>query len=259
MRNRIGHLTTRNCPAAHFTLVELLVTVAILMILAAMLFPTIGRSRENARRTKCRGNLSQFASAVLLYANDWNGFFPYYRYDATAIDFSTEFRFFWLLTSPYLPYSGRTYLDYPGGPVAWSPKGVPTDLLCPSAAMSYENGNTPIALANLYQARPTRGGVYQTALTVRYQVGARAYYGARRVGGIPSPSTYFIIEDAGFNDRTDDREFPYWKGPGFIDGNYEWGHGKYYNVAFLDGHVKPYRRKRRLLTWEAAYTRNFSP
>lgn len=242
-----------------FTLIELLVTIAILVILSAMLFPAIGRSRENARRAKCRGNLSQFSSAVTLYAHDWNGFFPYYRYDAMAIDFSTEFRYFWQLTSPYLPYSGRIYPDDPRGPIAWNPKGVPVELLCPSAAMSYENDSTPIALANLYLARPTRGGVYQTALTVRYQVGVRACFGARKIGAIPSPSTYFIVEDAGFNDRTDDREFPYWKGPGFIDGNYEWGHGKYYNVTFLDGHVKPYRRKRRLLTWEAAYTRNFSP
>jgi len=259
MRNRIGHFATRNCPPVRFTLVELLVTIVIIMILAALLFPMIQRSRESARRTKCRGNLAQFASAVLLYANDWQGFFPYYRYDFTAVDFSTEFRFFWVLTGPYLPYSGRVYQDYPGGPVAWNSKGVPTELLCPSSEMSYENDNTPIALANLYKARPTRGGVYHTALIARYIVDARTYLGARKISGISSPSTYFIIEDAGFNDQTDDRELPYWKGPGFIDGNYKWGHGKYYNVAFLDGHVKPYQRKRRMLSWEASCTRNFSP
>ena len=259
MRNRIGHFTRRYDPAVRFTLVELLVTIVIIVILAALLFPAIGHSRESARRTQCRSILSQYASAALLYANDWHDYFPFYKYDIETVDLATEFRFFWLLTSLYLPSTGRTYIDWNKGPTVWRPEGIPVSLTCPSAAISYENHTAPIDLDNLYLARPTRGGAYQTALIARHQIGNRTYFGGRRISGIPSPSTYFIVEDAGFNDRTDDREFPYWKGPGFIDGNYEWGHGKYYNVAFLDGHVTPYRRKRRLLAWEASYTRDFSP
>ncbi len=58
-----------------FTLVELLVVIAIIAILASILLPALNRSRAIAKKIKCTGNLKSFASAGLLYANDFNGFF----------------------------------------------------------------------------------------------------------------------------------------------------------------------------------------
>ncbi|MPM91619.1 hypothetical protein SDC9_138750 [bioreactor metagenome] len=243
-----------------FTLTELLVTIVILAILAALLLPAIGKARENGRRAQCRTILSQYAAAIQLYGNDYQDFFPFYKYDDLADDFSSELRYLWWLLSPYLPYSGLCYGDGYNGPAAYSGIAIPLGLACPSAVISYEGSREEIRQLNLYVARPTRGGVYQTALLARhYLPGGRHHYGGLRLANYPQPSTYFFMEDAGFNDRTDDREFPYWKHREFIDGKYEWGHGTYFNVAFLDGHVTPYQRKRRLQGWEAAYTRNFTP
>jgi len=42
-----------------FTLIELLVAIAIIAILAAILFPVFARARENARRSSCQSNLKQ--------------------------------------------------------------------------------------------------------------------------------------------------------------------------------------------------------
>lgn len=50
-----------------FTLVEMLVVIAIIGILVAMLFPALQAVRQSARKTKCSANLRQVVLATLTY------------------------------------------------------------------------------------------------------------------------------------------------------------------------------------------------
>ena len=55
-----------------FTLIGLLVVIAIIAILAAILFPVLARARENARKASCQSNLKQIATGLLMYAQDYD-------------------------------------------------------------------------------------------------------------------------------------------------------------------------------------------
>jgi len=57
-----------------FTLIELLVVVAILAVLAALLFPVFAKAREKARQAACASNLRQIGNAAQQYASDWDGY-----------------------------------------------------------------------------------------------------------------------------------------------------------------------------------------
>jgi len=55
---------------------ELLVILAALAILAGILLPMLGRSRELSYRAQCASNMKQLSNAFTLYANDWSDFWP---------------------------------------------------------------------------------------------------------------------------------------------------------------------------------------
>ncbi|RYG46665.1 prepilin-type N-terminal cleavage/methylation domain-containing protein, partial [bacterium] len=59
-----------------FTLIEILVVIAILGVLAGLLFPVFSSAKEGAKKTTCLSNLSQLGKAVVLYSTDNEDGFP---------------------------------------------------------------------------------------------------------------------------------------------------------------------------------------
>lgn len=66
--------TARQKPA--FTLIELLIVIAIIGLLVSILVPALSRAREVSRRTICASNLRQFGIALLSYAQDNESWLP---------------------------------------------------------------------------------------------------------------------------------------------------------------------------------------
>jgi prepilin-type N-terminal cleavage/methylation domain-containing protein len=63
-------------PIKGFTLLELLLVVAIIAILAALLLPALSRARAKAQQSVCINNLRQINLGVRMYAEDSSDAFP---------------------------------------------------------------------------------------------------------------------------------------------------------------------------------------
>ncbi len=70
---------TTGCLPGHkrgaFTLIELLVVIAIIALLMAVLMPSLGRVRQQAKASVCQSHLHQWSLVFSLYDNDHNGRF----------------------------------------------------------------------------------------------------------------------------------------------------------------------------------------
>jgi prepilin-type N-terminal cleavage/methylation domain-containing protein len=60
----------------HFSLIELLVVVAIIGILASLVLPALSKARKTSQVAVCTNNLKQISTATFLYQDDSEGYYP---------------------------------------------------------------------------------------------------------------------------------------------------------------------------------------
>ena len=87
-----------------FTLLELLVVVAIVAILAAVALPVTSRVRSAACQAKSIGNLRQLSAGATAYANDHDGYYP--PDTALNADGTANMNSPWRLNSDFTVYLG---------------------------------------------------------------------------------------------------------------------------------------------------------
>jgi len=90
-----------------FTLIELLIVIAIIMILAAVLFPVLARAKEQARQAGCMSNLKQMGVALLLWVDDHDQKFP-----VTSAEWGSESYWWNVYTPPQHTLHGYFLLRY---------------------------------------------------------------------------------------------------------------------------------------------------
>lgn len=110
-------------PSRSFTLIEMLVVLAIIGILAALLMPSLQQALESGRSTSCRNNTRQISICIMSYVQDWNGWLP-----------GVNVPFVWLVSDPVYPSWMQSYAGSRG-----QMKSVVT---CPSyRRMWFDSGN----------------------------------------------------------------------------------------------------------------------
>lgn len=75
--NACGYNVGRGSRArSAFTLIDLLVSIAVMSVLIAIMLPSITSAHEAARRVACRSNVRQIGLGIVMYANDHDGRLP---------------------------------------------------------------------------------------------------------------------------------------------------------------------------------------
>ena len=87
-----------------FSLVELLVVIAVIAILAGLLLPAMVRAKQKADQINCVSNLKQFGHALQMYLEDNNDFLPGPLWSGMQASYKSD------STEEMLYYIGSAYL-----------------------------------------------------------------------------------------------------------------------------------------------------
>lgn len=209
-----------------FTLIELLIVVAIIGILASLLFPVFARARENARKTSCLSNLKQIAFGWTMYAQDYDEKAPIATYwtpegNEVAWDFS---------------------LDYSGGD--WDHPGVAEGIIG-----AYTKSGQIHKCPSFYGqpwGRPYTGYAYNTSY-----IGGEGPYGggdliheSAHLAQIADAAGTAVFAEGGYGNPVNAQN--YLRAPSdplYMAGKVDFRHNGAANVAYADGHVKATTRK----------------
>ena len=192
----------------NFTLVELLIIIAIIAILAAILLPALKVAREKAKGVECLGRLRHGMLAMNMYEMDYQGFLHTYFYDGKN-------EYSWARKMMELKYL--------------TDKNV-KNAMCPSFK-PITTVNQSYCYGALNDISIDEGVHIQTSGTPRW-----TYI---RTAPIKSPSDFFILGDTIIKKN----EGNWFQGMTLHVKSTNWRnfmhsrHNQHVNLAFVDGHV----------------------
>jgi prepilin-type N-terminal cleavage/methylation domain-containing protein/prepilin-type processing-associated H-X9-DG protein len=241
-----------------FTLVELLVVVAILGLLVSLLMPTLGRARQLARKTICQTNLSALGRGWMVYFQDWNSMTPQtHNTGKSTPDCLAQFNYMIYCGNPRHTVHSPDYVNagvlYREGMVSGGKAYV-----CPEIERNYGQEWFTRGAAYLHYKHPSNRNPWPIVQTA----GTYMTYGKRRFNNYddpglsyfpwslprPRPNDYLSFWASGvtivetpsrFSFMTDRFETPGWAVMSHVPG---------INVQYLDGHVAYWQDP----TWDEA-------
>jgi prepilin-type processing-associated H-X9-DG protein len=125
-----------------FTLTELLVIVPVAVLLGTMLLAVSNDASQQLKAAACLNNMRQWGLGLMLYANDYNDYYPYVGDSASPCD-PIDTNAWYNIVPPYLGQKPLCQLYMAGTPPTPLTKGIWT---CPSAT----NVTVQPALSNPY-------------------------------------------------------------------------------------------------------------
>lgn len=201
-----------------FTLVELLVVIAVIAILAAILFPVFAKAREKARQTNCISNMRQIAQAMHMYMTDHDDRVPVCHDDTTAS--TTDDTLFWWVTLYRYTRNDGVFIC-----PSWRTTPAPAGLLSTEVPPNAQQPNRHGGIAGTYIWNETMDGAPESRLS-----------GTAADGLSFSPATVIVVGE-GFNGGH------VWK-PEHVaplanaEDRLRYFHNDGANFAFADGHAK---------------------
>ena len=205
----------------HFTLVELMLVVAIIAILMTILLPALKTVKEKAKSITCTNNQKQMSTSFMMYASDFDGWLP------CTLQQSFPAGSWCYMISPYA--EGETWEIAAGLPLNSKPI-----YFCPSSKDSITSG----PYAGNYKHNQLLSYGYNSYL---FDLNYKSYN--RKVGQFAQPDTLLMTADLEYPAYTNQ---PVYLGLrlGNMIHHAPWRpecvsrrHNNGSNVLFVDGHV----------------------
>jgi prepilin-type N-terminal cleavage/methylation domain-containing protein/prepilin-type processing-associated H-X9-DG protein len=98
---KLKYLKYRSERQGAFTLMELLIAIAIIVALGALLFPALSQMRAHSKQAACMSNLKSYGTALFAVLQDFDGSFPNWYTDDQNVNHKPKFQN-WVLDKGYL-------------------------------------------------------------------------------------------------------------------------------------------------------------